>query len=773
MAADAPSLMDIVSTLAQDDIPFKLRCAICNKLAVDAFRLPCCDQSICEPCQTSLPDTCPVCAHTPVSPDLCKPNKALRTTLKAFLRTEEKKREKDRQAAITSSPATPVDPIPAQEAGPGQNGEDTAGVRNADAPVAAEPQSENLEVEDSTHPTQESAPDPISTDAVEQSAPPEVAVEQTTDGADQAVEPNEDALNAEPPSQDPPAPQDAPDTNSAAMTPNMGGFSMGWNGNGMNPYMTGMFNFPNAMGMPMGMDPMANQGIFGDYGMNMTGMGMNAGNFNGGMYGSLGWDAQNNMWQGQDNINPNAFANGTGPPYGGAYGSNIYPDQSAYYGSGYGRGAFRGRGRGYGRGFGPVQGHYANSGYAQGPMNVQGNQNHNPNTENTGQTEECNPQPIDGVPNGGIGNMGYRHGRSEGPGVEGAPAAPRAMRQGLPNTSVLRLSGRASDDLRQTPLNDACRETRSRSPGSRASRAHSSSANDAEYDQENRREPELKRMDRVDELQSDAQHTRSPSRASSRRSSRHRQHGSDREKDRNGSLRSHRSRRHRSRDGRSRSRASSRNGDARSSGRLHRIARQTETNGRTKAPFEAPEQRDLTSRINSSYRPDKDRGSRRENDRTQADRDSRRRDRDRDRERDRHPRERDTQRDSRKDGTRDKDRTSEREWNREHPRERDRDRKRSRRERSPSTNGNDHQSRRLKREDEDHTRNHVNGSVQKTKAEKDPYTLEREKRNKERLEREEQHRSQTKSGRRRDSRQDRQDRVVAGRRINYKYEDEL
>lgn len=116
------------SSIAQDEIPFKLRCAICNKLAVNAFRLPCCDQAICEGCkcclfaafdksdkhlgQNSLPDTCPVCEHTPLSSDLCKPNKALRTTLKAFLRTEEKKREKERQAAL---PATPEEATPAEE----------------------------------------------------------------------------------------------------------------------------------------------------------------------------------------------------------------------------------------------------------------------------------------------------------------------------------------------------------------------------------------------------------------------------------------------------------------------------------------------------------------------------------------------------------------------------------------------------------------------------------------------------------------------------------
>ena len=44
--------LDMYSSLTQDEIPFKLRCAICNKLAVNAFRLPCCDQAICETCKS-------------------------------------------------------------------------------------------------------------------------------------------------------------------------------------------------------------------------------------------------------------------------------------------------------------------------------------------------------------------------------------------------------------------------------------------------------------------------------------------------------------------------------------------------------------------------------------------------------------------------------------------------------------------------------------------------------------------------------------------------
>ena len=57
----------------------------------------------------------------------------------------------------------------------------------------------------------------------------------------------------------------------------------------------------------------------------------------------------------------------------------------------------------------------------------------------------------------GYGRIGYMYGghsggywggpipqpsiEPKGPGVEGAPAAPRAMRQGLPNTSILRQRG--------------------------------------------------------------------------------------------------------------------------------------------------------------------------------------------------------------------------------------------------------------------------------------------------------------------------------------------
>lgn len=85
-----------------------------------------------------MPETCPVCDHSPISPDLCKPNKALRTTLKAFLRTEEKKREKERPPAAPASPSTqtPTESVDKQpEAAPSA----TADVQPESEEAAPEP----------------------------------------------------------------------------------------------------------------------------------------------------------------------------------------------------------------------------------------------------------------------------------------------------------------------------------------------------------------------------------------------------------------------------------------------------------------------------------------------------------------------------------------------------------------------------------------------------------------------------------------------------------
>lgn len=120
------ALIKIYSTLEINDIPTKLRCGICSKLAVNAVKLPCCETSICANCelpnrrrvrtllttlgQAQLSEQCPVCEHQPVSPDVCTPIKSLRMTVKAHVKTEMKKRAA--LASVADVPAPAVEPTP-------------------------------------------------------------------------------------------------------------------------------------------------------------------------------------------------------------------------------------------------------------------------------------------------------------------------------------------------------------------------------------------------------------------------------------------------------------------------------------------------------------------------------------------------------------------------------------------------------------------------------------------------------------------------------------
>lgn len=98
---------------------------------MNAYKTPCCEQLIDESCElccplqrcpdlpdrftghSTLPTTCPVCEHTPLSAADCNPNKAMRSTVRVFLKTELKKRETSRaKEAKESAPPTPVDSRP-------------------------------------------------------------------------------------------------------------------------------------------------------------------------------------------------------------------------------------------------------------------------------------------------------------------------------------------------------------------------------------------------------------------------------------------------------------------------------------------------------------------------------------------------------------------------------------------------------------------------------------------------------------------------------------
>lgn len=63
------------------------------------------------PGQSNLLPSCPVCEHSPLSAEDCNPNKSLRTTIKVFLRTAEKKREASRPKETTAAePAEETQP---------------------------------------------------------------------------------------------------------------------------------------------------------------------------------------------------------------------------------------------------------------------------------------------------------------------------------------------------------------------------------------------------------------------------------------------------------------------------------------------------------------------------------------------------------------------------------------------------------------------------------------------------------------------------------------
>ncbi len=113
--------------------------------------------------QSTLPSSCPVCEHTPVAAEDCKPNKSLRTTVKVFLRTAEKKREASRLKEEKSTPpATPVVAEPAPAEVPAQVEKPVAEpVKEASAPEA------NGTATASADQPEEAPPNPANTEEAE------------------------------------------------------------------------------------------------------------------------------------------------------------------------------------------------------------------------------------------------------------------------------------------------------------------------------------------------------------------------------------------------------------------------------------------------------------------------------------------------------------------------------------------------------------------------------------------------------------------------------
>ncbi|KAF2215182.1 hypothetical protein CERZMDRAFT_94597 [Cercospora zeae-maydis SCOH1-5] len=97
------------------NIPAKLRCAVCDKMALFAFRVECCDSDICGNCKESLdPEECPVCGHAPFKMETAKKANNHRTTIKIFLKNQAGKQGMDitgdtlKPIATAEAPPAPV-----------------------------------------------------------------------------------------------------------------------------------------------------------------------------------------------------------------------------------------------------------------------------------------------------------------------------------------------------------------------------------------------------------------------------------------------------------------------------------------------------------------------------------------------------------------------------------------------------------------------------------------------------------------------------------------
>ncbi|KAI9837715.1 MAG: hypothetical protein M1819_006648 [Sarea resinae] len=299
---------------------------------------------------------CPVCEHSPISAEDCKPHKAMRTTIKVYLRTKEKQRESVKHGERSQGSAKPL-PAPASSSN------DPSTTTTAVEPVAAKevPIQSQTPIDDAK--PKDSAQDVIVNGAQESEEAQKDIPRPSIEATDGTVDPNASVVSTAPDAQisepknaqahaseeqssrvgqkqeqgvqwNPTQMQAENFSGGFAFDGSNGGFpNMGWNGPGdFNQMMQGMPNgmqnswggFPNMMGMPgMNMDPTAmSQGMYGGFdgqGMGMNGMSMGMG-YGAGQGGFGGWDGQPGAWSGgQDKFIPNSnggHASGMGNDFG-------------------------------------------------------------------------------------------------------------------------------------------------------------------------------------------------------------------------------------------------------------------------------------------------------------------------------------------------------------------------------------------------------------------------------------------------------------------------
>ncbi|KJZ77051.1 hypothetical protein HIM_03372 [Hirsutella minnesotensis 3608] len=841
----------LISSLSPDDIPIKLRCAICSKLAVNAFRLPCCEQAICESCQSSLPQSCPVCEHSPLAAEDCNPNKSLRTTIRVFLRTAEKKREASRsKESKDSTPATPIEASKPSAPAPDTTTEGTVRVEeasgsakvNEEAIVNPENGLPQSSIQDAG-PEQKTQPEAGDATTLDQPKSQESALGKDNQQLDSAGAPGQlieasaehsGADGVASPHQPEAEKTEAADGENDRTNYGMdGGFSnnMMFSGSGGGDFnqMQMMMAMQNGMNgnsfagfpmMGMGIDPMTMQNMYmngGFQGMGMNGMGGYGGGF--GQGSNNNWNGSQSWSFDQNNYNQNGLGMGTGD-YGNfnagfqtGYNQGNYGQFNDYRRNNFGRG--RGRGRGYYGGYGrggfqqdgsmtsyQNQGHYSQQ-HGSGNQ-TQGHVDSDPkaDTQGTGQTVEHGSdsarQPGDegsqgtGQQPGHDGNaitasgdssqpasrnnsghetpgdVSYSKGNSAGesgvirsvpptPDVPiNAPTGPKAMRQGLPNTSLhhLRARGYQVDAAPSAPAamivkpkmtSDDVTRPGSRTPN-REGEKQAEISNDHTKAQSTDYGPQDIKNDDAPSRSRDQ--SRSPSRKRDRSSHRSRS----------------RSRGHRSSRRERRPRSTSAHDDY-GNGYRHRKSRSSR---KYHDDDDHHVKEDRTTEKSRSVSPDESRksGHRGHKEKEHESRRDRERHRDGDRHKSSHrshrsrdrSRSRDRDRDRDHDHSRRRERDSDRERERRERKERHRERDRDRHHRHDSSSRRPSDSRRSSSPDKgydpasaprnpngrgastrnshdrpDREQNESTGGGAKTGTSKDPHTVEREARNRERL----------------------------------------
>ncbi|EME84622.1 uncharacterized protein MYCFIDRAFT_214809, partial [Pseudocercospora fijiensis CIRAD86] len=376
-----PASVEFARSLELESIPEKLRCATCNRLAIHAVKLGCCDSTICGECNDSLSgDSCPVCEHSPFSPDLVSPAKSLQTTVKVFIKNEAKKRGIDLTgntpkplapaAAAFETPPVAAATLTLAESGPAPT---PAVEGDAGAAIAPEEAAPSAELGAASEQELDTAPADGDLESAGEKAQDAEQDEDDDDDDDVVItterpENEEQQYSAEGDQQyNNQANGESENTNQnmqmdQQQQQDFNNFNQGMNGfgnnnfgnmnmNGFNPMM-GMPNFmamPNMMGMNM--DPsMMFGGNFGGMGDMSAMMGMGMGNMGGGMSGMGDFNGMNGpgFFPNQGNyMQSQNFGNGPRS-------NDFYNNRG--YGRGYGRGFGRGaRGNQYGRGRGSWQ----------------------------------------------------------------------------------------------------------------------------------------------------------------------------------------------------------------------------------------------------------------------------------------------------------------------------------------------------------------------------------------------------------------------------------